>query len=398
MKNFLALTMFSLGMSLCADSFDDLKLPKEPMTKPMVAPAIDSIQKLAYNEAKRSNLQLDAKNKVVNKDDLKMNYTLETFGKKPKNGWPVVISLHGGGTCPKPVNDGQWRNQQHRYRNAIQNAKLNCKYVTPRAPRDQEPWHPYFFPALEQLIEQMVFCEEGDPNHIYVMGYSEGGYACFRIMPSLMDKLAGIAPGGACDNPSLAPAENLFNIYFNMQLGGLDDGFKRITFARAYANSLKQLQQKNPGYYNFDFIDHKNRPHDCPDYLPKNAAIPKMLRHARNPFPKMIVWNQGGWKPAEHFYWLSILPQEAQKNKRLTAKVEGQTISIASTDYSRLTLHLSDDLINLDQDVKVLWNGTEVFSGKVQRLASNLVKDYKARRDLGFWAPAHLSVSAPKTK
>ncbi len=343
--------------------------------------------------AQSSSMAQNAKKNKVVKDDLNMNYTLETFGSKPKEGWPAVISLHGGGTCPKPINDQQWKNQQHRYRNAMNQAKVNCLYVTPRAPRDVEPWHPYFFKALSELISQLVLCNEVDPNRIYVMGYSEGGYCCFRIMPSFIDRLAAIAPGGACDNPDLAPAENLMNIYFNMQLGQFDNGFKRITFAREYAKQLTELQKKNKGLYNFSFTEHKGFPHDCPDYHPKYAAIPQMLKHKRNPYPKQLVWNQGGWVPAQHFYWVSVDTAQMEKNKRLTAAVEApNVIHVQTKDYTRFTLWLDDALVNLDKEVTVKVNQKQLFKGKVKRTEKAIKESYDLRGDLGYLSPAKLEI------
>src|SRR5438309_502028 len=40
-----------------------------------------------------------------------LKWKQKTFGQKPKDGWNLFISMHGGGNAPAAVNDQQWENQ-----------------------------------------------------------------------------------------------------------------------------------------------------------------------------------------------------------------------------------------------------------------------------------------------
>ena len=43
-------------------------------------------------------------------------YVVRKVGKRPANGWPLFIAMHGGGGAPKEVNDSQWQIMQRYYR------------------------------------------------------------------------------------------------------------------------------------------------------------------------------------------------------------------------------------------------------------------------------------------
>jgi hypothetical protein len=80
----------------------------------------------------------------------------------------------------------------------------------------------------------------------------------------------------------------------------------------------------------------------------------------------------------------------------IEARCEGQTISLKSADVTKLTLRLSDALLNVDEDIRVTWNDKEVFSGKVERSAKAIEQSLTERADPSTIATALLEVSAPQ--
>ena len=56
------------------------------------------------------------KEKKIEVGGLTMKYEAFTVGKKPENGYPLYIALHGGGGAPKRVNDSQWDHMKIYYR------------------------------------------------------------------------------------------------------------------------------------------------------------------------------------------------------------------------------------------------------------------------------------------
>src|SRR6202012_4273129 len=43
-------------------------------------------------------------------------YVIHTVGPRPPNGWALFIAMHGGGGVPQEVNDSQWEQMKHYYR------------------------------------------------------------------------------------------------------------------------------------------------------------------------------------------------------------------------------------------------------------------------------------------
>ncbi len=65
-----------------------------------------------------------------------LRFLSRQFGNKPKNGWGLYISMHGGGNAPARVNDQQWQNQIKLYQ------PKDALYIAPRAPTDTwDLWH-----------------------------------------------------------------------------------------------------------------------------------------------------------------------------------------------------------------------------------------------------------------
>ena len=52
---------------------------------------------------------------TISHDSIKLACACRVFGAAPKDGRSLYISMHGGGNCPKEVNDEQWMNQIYLY-------------------------------------------------------------------------------------------------------------------------------------------------------------------------------------------------------------------------------------------------------------------------------------------
>ena len=83
----------------------------------------------------------------------------------------------------------------------------------------------------------------------------------------------------------------------------------------------------------------------------------------------------------------------AKARATLTAEVSGQTITIESADVQACTLLLHDDLLDLDQPISVIANGTQVFSGTVRRTERAIRDALAARLDRRMAPSASVTVS-----
>ena len=69
-------------------------------------------------------------------DGMKMKFDFKYFGKKPKEGWSLYFSLHGGGQTEPAVNEKQWVRHQDLYK-----VKEGIVFI-PRSPTNTwNMWH-----------------------------------------------------------------------------------------------------------------------------------------------------------------------------------------------------------------------------------------------------------------
>ena len=109
-------------------------------------------------------------------------------------------------------------------------------------------------------------------------------------------------------------------------------------------------------------------------------------------WPQRVVWKQDDVVHTR-FYWLER-PLDAVKPYQVFAvRVEGQTITIQSPETGSVTLRLSDDLLDLDQPVRVVCAGRTLFDGKVNRSFEVITKSLREREDPGTVASALLPVT-----
>ena len=110
-------------------------------------------------------------------------------------------------------------------------------------------------------------------------------------------------------------------------------------------------------------------------------------------WPKRVVWKQYSDAVHARFYWLERAPDAERPNPIYAAHVDGQTISIETPGSGRVTLRLSDALLDLDQPVKVSAGGRTIFEGKVARSFAAIAQSLREREDPETVATALLPVS-----
>ena len=332
----------------------------------------------------------EAANKILADRELRlgghtMKYLEKVFGDRPEAGYPLFISMHGGGGAPARVNDSQWRNQIRLYE------AERAVFVAPRAPTDTwNLWHQaHIDPLFDQLIAAYVIAGRVDPDRVYLLGYSAGGDGVYQLAPRMADRFA--AASMMAGHPNEARPLGLRNLPFAIFCGGRDRAYDRNEVCAQWGEQLDKLQAEDPDGY----------PHRCDIYAGlghwmngrDRAAIPWMLEHRRDPWPTRVVWHQDD-VVHDRFYWLGRPAGQAKKGDTIVAEVEGQTIRITTEIAGSIDLRLSDKLLDLNQPVVVERNGAEVLRQRVERDTAILRASLEERADPGTAASAILRVPA----
>ena len=347
--------------------------------------------------------------------DKTMPYLFMAKGEKPATGWPMFICMHGGGQHKVDTEHGwdvdtrEWQAQMSLTAKVYKPAGL---YFIPRMADDRlgRWWHKHNIDIFTRMIRHAILFNDVDPNKIYIMGISQGGYGSCHLAPFMADLFAGAGPmaGGM-----MTVTENLRNLPFRSDIGEKDTMFKRIKFAQDLHNAIDAHKAKDPKGYENVLAIQKGKGHGI-DY---SLSPTWLAKHTRTPHPEKVVWrcrNKDGIY-RDSFYWLSLTqtPEKGEFKVVATLDKEKNLVTITAEEVipakekggeptrkpltsSRITVHLSDDMLNLDQEITVMLNGKQAFKGAVKRSRGTILRNLAKRGDINYAFPAEIVVGAKK--
>lgn len=366
----------TLYLSLEAEAVEQVKKPKKEAPKFAVQALVED-----WQEKEKAEREKELQARVIAAGGKEMRFLEKVFGKAPPQGHALWISMHGGGGAPPAVNDGQWKNQIRLYQPA------EGYYVAPRAPTDTwNLWHEGHIDELfDRLISDYVICRGVDPDRIYLMGYSAGGDGVYQLAPRMADRFA--AASMMAGHPNETRPDGLRNLPFEIFMGGKDSAYERNQIAANWKTLLKEQQAQDPEGYPHRVTIYP----ECGHWMNGQdaEALPRMAVQLRKEWPRRVVWLQDD-VTHERFYWLGVTREGAKQGRRLVGEVDGQTIKIEGENVAGLRLWLSDELLDLDQEIVVLRNGKEAFRGRVKRSAEVVVQSLEQR--CGMVATALLEI------
>jgi len=352
---------------------------------------------------------------VMTSGVMDMPYVLMAKGVKPKDGWPLFISLHGGGQYKGrdlsgphgwAVNTREWQAQMSLTRRVYQPAGL---YFLPRMAHDRwgRWWMKHNIDIFTRVIKLAILFDDVDPNRVYIMGISQGGYGTCHLAPLLADQFAA---AGAMAGGMMTVTENLRNLPFRSDIGEKDTMYDRIKLAKKLHGSLDALKSKDPDGYKNVLAVQKGRGHGI-DY----RLSPSWLEmHTRNPYPKKIVWRCFGKDGVyrDSFYWISLTqtPKQGEfkivarldplKNKVIVTAVEepplkeGKQQQRKPLKSANVIVHLNDLMLDLDKEITIELNGKVVFQGKVKRRRGSMMQNLVKRGDMNYAFPVDIELKS----
>ena len=337
------------------------------------------LKKILFSDYKKtiiSDRSNEMNQQVISFKDKKMKFDLKYFGEKSENGWALYFSLHGGGGVPFKANEKSWIRHKTLY--SLKNGIL----LTPRAPTDTwNMWHQdHVDELLSRLIQNMISFHDVDPDKIYLMGYSAGGDGVYQLAPRMADRFAAAAM--MAGHPNESSPLGLRNLAFTIHMGDKDSAYNRNDVAVSWGRQLEELQNNDPdGYKHFVKI-YKNKGHWM-DGL-DSSAISWMSQFVRNPHPKKIIWKQDDVLH-NRFYWLKN--EKPLVDDLVKVEIDKQTIKIHESTPANLIILLNDELVNMDEKIKIEFKGKQLFNGYVYRSKNtimNSIKEYGDYRNIYY--------------
>lgn len=322
-------------------------------------------------------------NEILESGDYEMPFWYSIKGEAPEYGYPMYISMHGGGGTTKELNDKQWENQKRLY------GEVDGVYLAPRAPTNSwNLWHrDYMDDFLLQTITYAVRELNVNPNRIYLLGYSAGGDGTFNLAPRLSDRFAAAAM--MAGHPGDAEAENLRNIPFAIYMGALDSAYNRNGLAQEWSDRLGALQENDPKGYTHRVVIYPNKGHwmDNED----KEAIDWLATFTRNPYPQHIIWVQDDVLATRKYNLQVTNPKQGD---RLVVSYDKKTnsVTIEESDYDGVTIWLNDSMLDLDSPVTIYYQGDEIFNGIAKRTEENITQSIEGRYDPSYAFSAKVEV------
>ena len=347
-----------------------------------------------------------------------MPYTIITIGTKQAAGWPMFICMHcggkfyGKGTVKEhgwDVNSREWKAQMSL---TFSQYKPDGLYFIPRMADDNMGrwWHKHNIEIFTKVMAHAKVFNEVDPNRVYMMGISQGGYGSCHLGPYMADQFAAVGPmaGGM-----MTVTQNLRNLPFRSDIGEKDTAYKRIELAKKLHAKLDEHRKADPQGYLNELNVQMGRGHGINYSLTPSWLV----KHTRNPYPEKIVWHckekQVLYK--DNFYWISLSDVPQKGEFQIEAKIDKAQNRIAisalelqpkpkdakeqpkqALQSSDLIVHLNDKLLDLSEPVTIQVNGKQLFEGKVERQESTMVKNLIQRMDPNYAFPATVTLKLKK--
>jgi predicted esterase len=278
-------------------------------------------------------------------------YVVKKVGKKPDGGWPLVIAMHGGGNAPQALNDSQWKHMQIYYKDHPGDA--GYLYVALRAPNNT--WNGFYDtyvpPLVINLIRQFTQFGDVDPDKVFIMGYSHGGYGAFYIGPKIPDRFAGIHASASAPTDGTISPNSLRNTRFTFMIGEKDTAYGRAERCQKFNAQIEKLQKDNPGDFPVKMEWVPNNGHGG---LPDRDKLKEMLPHRRESMPKHLTWDLTD-NVLDSFFWLSVAKPGAGQS--IDAKLDGNAVTITTTKVEAFNLELDSRLVRYDRPLTITLNG-----------------------------------------
>lgn len=307
----------------------------------------------AYRSAPiHTNLKADFDAHVARFGEHLSPYVVKTVGTRPANGWPLFIAMHGGGGAPREVNDSQWKHMQVYYKDHPEAG--GYLYLALRAPNDS--WNGFYdvyvYPLIDNLVRQFRLFGDIDPDKVFVMGYSHGGYGAYAIGPKMPDRFAAIHASAAAATDGESTAKTLRTTPFTAMVGERDTMYGRYERNLKFKAEIEHLRGERTDIYPATVTIVAGNGHTG---LPDRDKIADLYPAVRNPVPHEVSWLMTD-AVVQDFFWLRV-PQPAKQQEIFASCRTNRFVITTSEGLSAATVLMDSRLINFNQPVTIELNG-----------------------------------------
>ena len=228
------------------------------------------------------------------------------------------------------------------------------KYLALRAPNDT--WNGFYDdyvpPLIINLIRQFTLLGEVDPDKVFLIGYSHGGYGAFFIGPKIPDRFAAIHSSAAAPTDGTISPLSLRNTRFSFMVGERGQRLRPAGSCEKFNEQIEKLKEDEPGRISGGIRAAKGlraRQPARPGRAEGDAAV-----RATRPAPA----DMGADRLDHHdFFWLTV--PKPEKGQSIDAALRDNAAKITTRNVKEFDLDLDGRLAALDKPLHVVLDGKE---------------------------------------
>ncbi|NLX58437.1 MAG: alpha/beta hydrolase [Phycisphaerae bacterium] len=304
-------------------------------------------------------------------------------------GKGTVIYLHGGGGS-----NGARDNEMTWGWGVSRTAMLSCastRLLTRCLAKDDAATNAWILPhevqSVSTVLDAYLRSTDADPDRIYLVGHSMGGYGAWVFASIEPDRYGAIV--NVAGEAHRATYENFCNVDFASFLGLKDH---RAAKAKEGMDALAALSAKQPGYYRSHWAPYPDKEHDigAAQYKDIDGYLRPLKRTA---YPRLVVWHPvAEWKT--RFYNIGMARPSPGKTSVRAEMGQDNMVTVTSSGADALTVYLNERLIDFEKDVAVVWNGKRVHAGRLSPCLDVMLETLADRCDSGMFYTAKVSLRA----
>jgi hypothetical protein len=211
------------------------------------------------------------------------------------------------------------------------------------------------YPLIDNLILQFRLFGDIDPDKVFILGYSHGGYGAYAIGPKMPDRFAAIHASAAAATDGETTARTLRTTPFTVLVGELDTRYGRYERNLKFKEQVEQLRGGRTDIYPVTVTIVKGNGHTG---LPDRDKIADMYPAVRNPVPRELTWLMTD-SVVQDFFWLHA-PQPGKQKEILASCANNRFVITANEGVGRATVWMDARLVDFDKPVDLELNGSTV--------------------------------------
>jgi len=303
-------------------------------------------------------------------------------GKKGRKPRPLVIALHGGSRGVGSPGQAM---------SLLGNTYLGkkCVVAAPKVPSKAVFAQPISAKFVREIIWEVGMQYPIDWDRLYCTGHSLGGVGSW-YMPSVMPDVFAASSPAAGNPPAIVDYEYLYNTPIYVVHGATDIQVTPDADRRA-AEMIKNIpaENKREGYFFYrEIVTHDRRGHALPSEVVRDMAA-FVLKFTRNYVPERVICvcpftRARGQEihPNARCFWLQI--EGSAWGSKADGRIEkDNTVRITLTGAGKLIVYLSDDMVDMNEPVKIWVNNKLRVNRVIPRSARFMLEHIEQTRDRG---------------